>query len=248
MKRKHVLALIGLLCALALALSAAFAEEDALLLPELDDAVEVQTDEIMIGGLVDGDALSVPAELDLGELRFDDVAQVPAAQEAVTANDGEDYWDKDQFEAWYEGQQTTAQTADHLLGPADGDMRRNYITVIFPGETVAVVPADAGISDSGMDKYGQLGFGFTLYQLDEPVVETTYNGKDLLPRTGTPAKTALTVVETAELHIPYRARQGFTNIGEHSISKVSYVRLYRNDTGIPFSISGVTVQSLHELT
>ena len=40
MKRKHMLTLIGLLCALAL--SAAFAEEDVLLLPEDVGAVEVQ--------------------------------------------------------------------------------------------------------------------------------------------------------------------------------------------------------------
>ena len=41
MKRKHMLTLIGLLCALALALSAAFAEEDALLLPGDLGVVEV---------------------------------------------------------------------------------------------------------------------------------------------------------------------------------------------------------------
>ena len=113
----------------------------------------------------------MPAALDLGALRFDDVPEAPAAQEVVAANDGEDYWDKDQFEAWYEGQKTGAASADHMLGPG-GDLLSNYFSVIFPGETIAVVP-DAEISDSGMAKYGQLGFGFTLYQLEEPVVETT---------------------------------------------------------------------------
>ena len=241
MSGKHVWALIGLLCALALALSAALAEENALSLPEDVSAVDIQAgdlsieDSALIDGLVDGNAISITPALDLGEPRSDDVPEAPANGETVAANDDDLYWDQGQFESWYEGQKTSARSADHILGLEDGDMSRNRITAIFPGETVAVVPTDAAISDSGMEKYGLLTFGFTIYQLDEPVVETTYYGDavDLLPRTGMPAKTALTVVKTEELHIPYRAREGFTNIGDDSISKVTYVSLYRNDTGHP---------------
>ena len=134
MRRRHVLAFIGLLCTLALTLSVALAEEDGLFLPEDLGAVEAQADGLTIedstlfDGLGDGDALSVPEALDLGELRFDGVAEAPAAQEAVAANGIEDYWTKEQFDAWYEGEKTTAASAGHLLGPG-GDLFSNYQTV-----------------------------------------------------------------------------------------------------------------------
>ena len=60
MRRKHLLAFIGLLCTLALALSAALAEENALSLPEDVSAVDIQAgdlsieDSSLIDGLVDG--------------------------------------------------------------------------------------------------------------------------------------------------------------------------------------------------
>ena len=185
----------------------------------------------LIDGLVDEDALSMPEELDLGELRFDDVAQVPAAQEVVAANDGEDYWDKDQFEAWYEGQKTGAASADHMLGPG-GDLLSNYLSVIFPGETIAVVP-DAGISDSAYTKYGYMIFDFTVYQMEAPNVMTECSSINLLPRTGTPAKTTLKAVKTEKLNVPYRVAPTFSSVEDGSIIDYEYVSLYENDTGHP---------------
>ena len=228
-----MLALIGLLCTLSVAL----AEEDGRFLPEDLGAVEAQADELTIeastlfDGLADGDALSVPEALDLGELRFDDVAEAPAAKEAVAANGIEDYWTKEQFDAWYEGEKTVAASAGHLLGPG-GDLFSNYQTVIFPGETIAVVP-DAELSDSAYTKYGYLNFDFTVYQLDNPNVVTMYNGVNLLPRTGTPGKTTLKAVKTEKLNVPYRAASTFSGVADGSIIDYEYVSMYENDTGHP---------------
>lgn len=56
MRRKHLLAFIGLLCTLALTLSVALAEEDGLFLPEDLGAVETQADGLTIedSTLIDG--------------------------------------------------------------------------------------------------------------------------------------------------------------------------------------------------
>jgi len=97
---------------------------------------------------VDGNAISITPALDLGEPRSDDVPEAPANGETVAANDDDLYWDQGQFESWYEGQKTSARSADHILGLEDGDMSRNRITAIFPGETVAVVPTDLYYRDT----------------------------------------------------------------------------------------------------
>ena len=186
--------------------------------------------------------VSAPVELVVGEADDTELwteadgaaAETPVGQSVSAALLAES-WNKEQFDAWYEEKKEEAKTADHLLGEG-GDILNSWLTPILPGETIAVVPMNMEISDSGMVKYGILSFGFTIYQLSDPVIETTFNGFDLLPRTGMPSKTTLTEVKTSTFKVPYLARNGIEEIEEGSITEYSYVSLYRNDTGLPIML------------
>ena len=188
--------------------------------------------------------ISAPAEdkgageLPEAKLWTDEMAAASAQtpEDAEIAAPLDEAWDKATIESWYETEKEKAKSADHILGE-NGDIFNSYLTPILPGETIAVVPENFGISDSGMVKYGLLTFNFEIYQLSNPVVETEYNGKNLLPRTGAPSRTTLTEVETSTFHVPYKAREGIEQIDEGSIFSYSYVSLYRNDTGLPIMMS-----------
>ncbi|MBR2697889.1 MAG: hypothetical protein IKE76_04785 [Clostridia bacterium] len=82
-------------------------------------------------------------------------------------------------------------------------------------------------------KTGIVGFGFTIYQLDNPVVVTEDWNHNLLPRTGAPNKTSMTALAEETFNIPYGSNAHVQYPKEGSISNLTYVSLYRNDTGFP---------------
>ena len=77
-----------------------------------------------------------------------------------------------QFEKFLAAEKEKAAEADHILGPSDVDnVQAHSMTIILPGETVAVVP-DASYNPNGIQG-GIAAFDFTIFQLNDPVVNTT---------------------------------------------------------------------------
>ncbi len=234
-------------------------------IPALADEIEIspelaeQTNGEALGGgltidMATEDNLDTPDLADTGlsiDLAVEPVSSAPSpATDAEKGNPEangtagydtplKDCYDKAQFEAWLEAEKKKAESADHILGPG-GDVIENDYTLVLPGETIAIVPVDAGVTDVDVQT-GLMRFGFTIYQMDDPVVLTEYTGYNtinLLPRTGTPSRTNLTEVETATLPVPYRAREGIEEIVEGSITDYTYVSKYVNNTGLPIVIQG----------
>ena len=231
-------------------------------LPALADGIEISAEWTEpASGEAPGDGLTIdliqqddPQALDLANdgLSIDLSAEpnsfdLPAASGAgdgnLSANEGEgvdaplaDAPDKAEFEAWLEKEKKKAQSADHILGQ-DGDINANHYTLILPGESIAVVPENAGVTDVDVQT-GLMRFGFTIYQLNDPEVQTKWYDTDLLPRTGQPKVMELTEKETSTIPVPYRARQGIKEIEDGSILDYTYVSRYVNDTGLPIIMEG----------
>jgi len=231
-------------------------------LPALADGIEISAEWTEpASGEVPGDGLTIdliqqddPQTLDLAndglsidlsaEPNSSDVSAASGALDGnLAADDGDDVDapladapDKAEFEAWLEKEKKKAQSADHILGQ-DGDINADRYTIILPGESVAVVPENAGVTDVDIQT-GLMRFGFTIYQLNDPEVQTKWYETDLLPRTGQPKVTKLTEKETSTIPVPYRARQGINEIEDGSILDYTYVSRYVNDTGLPIILEG----------
>ena len=113
------------------------------------------------------------------------------------------------IDRWWAAAKEKASEADHVIGPDTeiGDIFGydkltysvvHYYTVILPGETVAILP------ELTLNNYGIQGgishFGFTIWQLEETVADTTF-----LTRS-TPERTTLTPLESSTMPIPYGDR------------------------------------------
>ena len=187
----------------------------------------------------DGLSIDLSAEPNSSDLS----AASGAGDGNLSANEGEgvdaplaDAPDKAEFEAWLDAEKKKAESADHILGQ-DGDINANHYTLILPGESIAVVPENAGVTDVDIQT-GLMRFGFTIYQLNDPEVQTKWYDTDLLPRTGQPKVMELTEKETSTIPVPYRARQGINEIEDGSILDYTYVSRYVNDTGLPIIMEG----------
>ena len=209
MRKNRIKVLLALLFALALALPAGLAEE----------------------------VVAAPVELPVGEA---DETELWAEADAEPVDAGvaalEGACTREMFATWYEGAKARAAGANHLLGP-DGDINNNPVTVILPGETVAVVPIYSLDNDNDYSiQGGIMAFGFDIYQLDGEKVETESFGKNLLPRSSLPASTKLTETAWEKMPVPYGARIGLTEIVDDSVLDVSYTSGYVNDTGLPIML------------
>ena len=200
----------------------------------------IQQDDLQAPDLAN-DGLSI--DLSAEPNSFDLPAASGAGDGNLSANDGEDVDapladapDKAEFEAWLEKEKKKAESADHILGQ-DGDINADHYTIILPGESIAVVPENAGVTDVDVQT-GLMRFGFTIYQLNDPEVQAKWYETDLLPRTGQPKVTKLTEQETSTIPVPYRARQGIKEIEDGSILDYTYVSRYVNDTGLPIIMEG----------
>lgn len=188
--------------------------------------------------LAEAEIVSAPVELEVGEA---DEAELWAEAEAdpqvaEVAPVSTNLCDRAGFAAWYEGAKARAAGADHLLGP-DGDINTNPVTVILPGESIAVLPS------YGLDKDGEysiqggiMAFGFTIYQLDGERAETESYGVNLLPRSPLPKSTKLTETAWETMPVPYAARIGLDEVDDGSIIDYHYTSRYVNNTGLPIML------------
>ena len=138
---------------------------------------------------------------------------------------------EDPYEAhvkrWVAQMEEKAASADHILGGVnDVDTIRRYtMTIILPGETVAVVP-DATYNPQGIQ--GGIGaFTFNIFQLNDPEVNTDY-----LREGSVPARTTFTELEKTDMEYPWGAYE------IEGATHYEYVSLYRNDTGYPVVVRG----------
>ena len=226
------LSLLLALCLMA-AMIPATAEEEIVVSAPVDAAVE-ECEEAELWA-----EDPAPQECDEADLWTEDIAR---AQEGVqgAATPRESLCDMEEFQAWLEETRTRAADADHLLGPG-GDINNQNLTFILPGESIAVLP-DYHLDDPYGDysiQGGIMAFFFTIYQLDEPVMMTTYDysTESTLTRTQPPTTLRLTATATETMPVPYGARPGLEEVEEGSVSLVSYTSRYVNETGLTLVLS-----------
>ena len=147
----------------------------------------------------------------------------------------------DQYEEgvnnWVKAMEEEAASADHILGGVhDVDTIRPYsMTIILPGETVAVVP-DASYNPQGIQ--GGIGaFSFSIFQLDSPEIHTEF-----LHEGSTPARTTFTELKTTTMEYPFGAFE------IEGATQVTYVSLYKNETGYPVVVRGEHGPSVRNIT
>jgi len=127
----------------------------------------------------------------------------------------------DEFDEWYAAAKEDAKSADYIIGASD--VRTMGVnTVLFPGETIAIVP-DASKQNNQVD--GRIGY--SIIQLEN----LTGDYSRLNSGTAQP-KPVLTPVAETTVNVPYKIFGGdMTDI--HDLADFTYVKLYRNDTGLP---------------
>ena len=144
------------------------------------------------------------------------------------------------IDSWWAGAKEEAREADHVIGYDEeiGDVFGydkltysyvRYFTVIQPGETIAILP-QVSLNNFGVQG-GISYFSFTIWQMEEAVADTEF-----LTRS-TPEKTELTPLKTKVMPVPYEDRlvdhpDDPAHVGDGGLAEVSYVSLYRNDTGL----------------
>lgn len=150
------------------------------------------------------------------------------------------------IDSWWAGAKEEAREADHVIGYDEeiGDVFGfnkltysyvRYFTVIQPGETIAILP-QVSLNNFGVQG-GISYFSFTIWQMEEAVADTEF-----LTRS-TPEKTELTPLKTKVMPVPYEDRlvdhpDDPAHVGDGGLAEVSYVSLYRNDTGLPIVLNG----------
>ena len=210
-------------------------EEDAASEEAIVTEEEAASEEVVV--------LEESADDEAAEEAFSDLDNGTDAEDTVGRSDGTGPYSID---SWWAAAKEKASEADHVIGPDSeiGDIfgydgltysKVHYYTVILPGETIAILP-EVNLNNSGIQG-GISYFTFTIWQLDEPAFEMKYL-KDSQPES-----TALTPLESSTMPIPYGDRtvdrpDDPVNLLDDSITEVSYVSLYRNDTGLPIIMDG----------
>ncbi len=147
------------------------------------------------------------------------------------------------WEAWLQQAKEEAAKADYVIGGDDGINQKHGLTIIMPGETVAVIP-DFGVNHDGIQGHITAQYN-TIIQLNEPEVHTDYL------KTSKPKKMAFTEVQKRVLPYFYGDRDIFKDdnvLIVEGASSAEYVSLYRNDTGLPVILRGQHWQSGRYMT
>lgn len=219
MKYRVCRVLLALLLALALTFPMGLAEEEVVSGPVEDAVPEALEDELWTEDIAAAQ---------------EDESGTDAGQTAVAAPEGA--CTRAQFAAWYEDAKARTAGADHLLGP-DGDINNNAVSIILPGESIAVLPGYSLDKDGEYSiQGGIMSFGFTIYQLNDEKPVTESFGVKLLPRTPLPASTKLTETAWETMPVPYGARIGLTEVEDGSALDIHYTSRYVNNTGLPIML------------
>ena len=260
MRRKVVSFFIalGLTISMSANVVSAGAAEGGIIPAETGEAVEAKAvlpDETELSGeaLLDEEATAEKALPDEGdtakealpdeELIEEEGFPEEAAEDLAGASDGTG---KFSIDAWWAAAKEEAGEADHVIGydKEIGDIFGyggltysvvNYYKIIQPGETIAILP-EVGLNNFGIQG-GISAFNFEVWQMEETVPDTS------LLKSSTPKKTTLTPLKTKTMQIPYADRavehtDDPSRVGDGGLTEVTYVCLYRNDTGLPIVLNG----------
>ena len=133
-------------------------------------------------------------------------------------------------EAWLAAAREEASKANYIVGTEDGIDNKNGVTIIMPGETIAVVP-QTGVAQAGIQG-GISSQTIVVTQFNDPVVNTDYL------KTSKPEKTTFTELEKRKVPFFYGDRIKDSVDYTEGPTYVEYVSLYRNDTGLPVVLRG----------
>jgi len=130
-----------------------------------------------------------------------------------------------EWNAAQEALKTEAKKADHYIGPG-GDITEQSWTMILPGETIAICPE---MSYQDLQVRGTLSYN--IWQLEGAEANT-----DMLVRSSVQKK-ELAVISKSAIAIEYSLFGEIDHYADDAVTSVSYVSLYKNNTGLPFLLS-----------